>query len=124
VDSAGHVSGGIQLEPTALAAATLIVLEGSKAFRELVPPIAEVRRADPTDADFRVAFRSGELLASAIILLGAGSVAAMSQSGAPLVLAAAALGTYLAVYETAYAAAPPVPLAGLRVALAGAAGSL
>lgn len=96
-----------ELRPELVAVTSLIAIEGFKAWREVLPPIAEVRKRSATDAGFAADMRAGELLGAAVILLGAGSVSAVTGSQYPLVLGVATVGVLLFVYEGTLARPAP-----------------
>lgn len=88
-----------ELRPEAIAVTSLVTIEGFKAFKDVLPPITEVRKRSAGDADFRAELRAAELLAAAVVLVGAVSVTAITGEQAPLWLGLATVTVMVSIYE-------------------------
>lgn len=96
-----------ELRPEAIAVTGLVTIEGFKAFKDVLPPITEVRKRSSDEAGFRAELRAAELLASAVVLVGATSVTAITGDQSPLWLGLATVVVMVAIYETTLARPAP-----------------
>ena len=77
------------------------VTQGITAFTTLLPPLADVRKADPSDTSFAADVRMGEVAATTLTL-GIGMISS-SLTGSPIPAGTAVLMCFilLCVYESA-----------------------
>jgi hypothetical protein len=87
-----------EINPVAIGVTSLLVLEGAKLFRDLAPPLADVRKASPDGprvGDVRVA----EVAAGAIVVLAGVCVGSVSHSSAPVYVSVATVALLIGLYE-------------------------
>lgn len=80
----------------------LVAVETVKAFRDYLPDISQVRKADTSDpghASFVSDTRAGELAAVAVALVVAAAVSAVAGERLPLLVGAAVSVSMVALYE-------------------------
>lgn len=87
--------------PEMFGPAMLGVTQGITAFTTLIPPLADIRKADPSDASFAADVRMGEV-GAVTLTLGIGVISS-SLTGSPIPAGTAVLmcAILLCVYESA-----------------------
>lgn len=93
--------------PNQAASAIFLSVSTSVAtFTALLPPLADVRKADHTNPDARADVRMGEIAASALVI-GIGIVAAsVAGNSAPVMASALCALALVAVYESVLRVSP------------------
>jgi hypothetical protein len=87
--------------PEVFGPAMLGVTQGITAFTTLIPPLADIRKADPTDTSFAADVRMGEVAAVAMTM-GVGVISSsLTGSAVPAGTAVLMCLVLLCVYETA-----------------------
>lgn len=92
--------------------AMLGVTQGITTFTTLLPPLADIRKADPTDTSFAADVRMGEV-AAVTLTLGIGGISS-SLTGSPVPAATAVVMCFvlLCVYESALRGDRPFEVKG------------